>query len=385
MANGSESKRRSRGREGRGKVLDRTGLTAASSRLRRSPSPLLPLSLLWICVLLGRPVTAGESPLGAVYHGRDASQWAGDLGSADFATRWYAAYALGQMGSKAGDAVPALERVLANLDEDEYVRGGAAWALGRLGPKAGAAVPRLTQTLASKHVSVRRNAAQALGWLLAEQPTISGPKAREGQGGAPRHQPDEASRRAITGLLKLLNDEETAVRVSAAVALWRIQRHPRAIPAVEALLRDANGSTAYRAAEALGELGPEAEPAVPSLVAALAHRDEDTRRAAAQSLGRIGAAAIPALRTVLDGNQERLKLPAVEALGWIGPAAIDALVAALKDSSPPVRRSAARALGRLGPAAIRAEPALVKAVSDPTPEVRDAAAAALKSVRPTGS
>jgi HEAT repeat protein len=331
--------------------------------------------------LLAGAVSAGEPPASAVYRGRTVSQWAGELGDKDFWVRWYATYALGRIGPDAVSAVPALERTLANLDEHEYVRGGAAWALGRIGPKAAPVVPLVIRTLASKHVSVRRNAAEALGRFAAVEQSLPSPLAGEGQGVRGRGVQGRKSSPAVAELLKRLDDQDAAVRVSAAVALWRIQRHPKAIPALESMLRDREGSTACLAATAIGELGADALPAVPALAAALAHPDADTRRAAAFSLGRIGPAAIPAIRSVLAAADSSTKCQAVEALGSIGPSAVAALIEAFGDPSPPVRRSAARAVGRLGPAARQAEPALVKAVSDHVPEVRSAAAEALKQIR----
>ena len=335
------------------------------SGLGRSPplslSPPLPLFFFLAWAIAG-VVFAGEPSATPVYRGKTVTQWAGELSDSNFWARWYATYALGRIGPDAANAVPALQRVLANLDEEEYVRGGAAWALGRIGPKAASAMPLLIRTLTSKHVSVRRNVAEALGNLAA---------AGEKQG----------ARAAVSNLVKLLQDEDPAVRVSAAVALWRIQRHPKSIPALESMLRNRDGSTAYLAAVALGDLGAQAERAVPGLVAAVGHSDDDTRRAAAYSLGRIGAIAIPAIRGALAHGDDRTKCQAVEALGWIGPAAVGPLIDALVNPNPPTRRSAARALGRLGAAAKEAEPALVKAVNDPQAEVRDAAAEALRQIR----
>lgn len=61
---------------------------------------------------------------------------------ADEKARWYAAYALSEIGPYAVDALPALTAALEDFDED--VRGYAARALGRIGPMAIAALPRLT-------------------------------------------------------------------------------------------------------------------------------------------------------------------------------------------------------------------------------------------------
>jgi len=204
---------------------------------------------------------------------------------------------------------------------------------------------------------VRRGAARALGRL--------GPAAGD----------------AAAGLRKLLGDEDAAVQATAAVALWRIERHAEAIPALEAMLRGGQGGAAYQAAVSLGELGAEAATAAPALADALASRDEDLRRGAAYALGRIGPAAVPAVRRALAHRDESTRRQAVEALGWVGPSAVPVLVEALADGQALVRRAAARALGRLGPAANQATPALLQTASDRDSEVRAAAAEALQQIR----
>jgi HEAT repeat protein len=331
------------------------------------------------------------------------SQWIDDLGAKDLGVRWYATYALGRIGPDAAPAIASLQAILANLEEHEYVRGGAAWALGRMGEKAAPAVPLLVRTLSSKHVSVRRNAAAALGNVAAARQSFSSPVAREKLGvheSSPGGPLGSQTAPAVSALLRLLDDEDPAVRVAAAAALWRIERHPRATAVLEAMLRAADVTGACQAAVALGELGSDARQAVPALVAALGRDDADTRRAAAAALGRIGPGAIPALLEVLtSGNKSfspeptatassgpeptttRTRREAAEALGAIGIPAIPALIEALGDPGPPVRRAAARALGRLGPAAKKAVPALLRTASDPQPEVRDTAAQALRQIR----
>lgn len=322
---------------------------------------------------VGRNRDFGPAAPAATYRGRTAAQWAESLGDKDHGVRWHATYALGRMGPDAAPAVAALERILAHLDEHEYVRGGAAWALGQIGPQAASAVPLLAQTLSSKHASVRRNAAQALGRIASPQASI-----HEDTSGSvvPRLAPKN-----LSDLARLLGDEEPAVRVAAAQALWRIQRHPKAVPTLEAMLQNPNGSTACMAAAALGELAADGAPVAPALAAALGPADEDARRAAAQAIGRAGLAAVPLLQDALATAEVSTKIQAVEALGWIGPAAAPALAEALRHAHPLVRRHAARALGRLGPAAKAAEPALVEAVSDSDVGVRDAAAGALRRIR----
>lgn len=271
--------------------------------------------------------------------------------------RWYAAYALGQMGPAASPSVQPLVKTLMNLDEEEYVRSMAAWALGRIGSAAVSAVPSLQQALASELPSVRRNSARALGEL------------------------GSASRPAVGRLIEVLGDPDPVVRVRAAEALWRIERQPRAVTTLVGLLRDADGSAAYEAATTLGNLEGVDETAIAPLIVALSHKDSDVSHAAARALGKFGARALPQLRKTLAASDADLAVQAVEAMDWIGPPAAETLVDALKHANPRVRRESARALGRKGPAARTAIPALVKLLNDPEPFVRDESARALDRIR----
>src|SRR5439155_5502063 len=82
----------------------------------------------------------------------------------DKAVRQNAAYALGEIGQAAKDAVPALLKAL--KDEDTEVKKYAMGALGEIGPDAKAAVPALIETL--KDDDLRYHAASALGGIGPE-------------------------------------------------------------------------------------------------------------------------------------------------------------------------------------------------------------------------
>ncbi|MDY0165377.1 MAG: HEAT repeat domain-containing protein [Thermoguttaceae bacterium] len=318
----------------------------------------------WTCTAL--LLTAAVLMPFAAAHGGEATEaaaeqvdrWIAELASDNLPQRWHAVYALGQAGPAAADAVEPLMTILANLGGHEYVRGTAAWALGRIGPQAEQAVPLLIETLGSAHISVRRNSPLALAQI-----------------GPPAATP------AVPQLVGLLNDPDPEVRVSAAVALWHIARHERAIPSLEAMLAGPD-TGAYEAAVALGRLDGEPEESVlGALVAAFAHRDATVRRAAARSVGRMGEAALPVLQKALEHGQDEVRRTAAESLGWMGPQAVASLIAALRNDSPAVRCIAARSLGRLGADAALAEPALVAALDDSNPEVRQAVAWAIGRVR----
>lgn len=271
----------------------------------------------------------------------------------DVRARWQAAYALGELGPAATEAVPALITLLENQREHEYVRGSAAWALGRIGPKAEAAAPLLRQTLASKHLSVRRAAAQAVGEL------------------------GDAATPLAADLGPLLADPDPIVRIHAACSLFRINRSEKALDLLFKTVEEGK-QHACEAAIALGSL--RAEAAIDPLCAALASSDADLRRSAADALGKIGMKAAPSLRRALASDSAPA-LGAVEAFAVMGKDAQGDLITALKSSHPAARRAAARALGSLGPVAADAEGPLVELLNDSAAEVKAEAAKALRQVR----
>jgi HEAT repeat protein len=260
----------------------------------------------------------------------------------------------------------------------------AAWALGRIGSAAEGEIPFLAETMRTTTLlAVRRSTAEALGNFGA------------------------AAEPAVGDLVKMLKNEDEITRCNAAVALWKINRHPKAMPALLELLRPGNTSQAYAAAVALGQLPQAADAAGPALIAAVHAHSADVRRAASRSLGQLGKAAFPALQkanALHDPDPEARRL-VIEALTWMGRDALRPLIAALKDESPNVRRAAARALGSPGgelhaevrdlekaagdPEKLKAakdllgkiRSALETAASDPDEDVRTAAAKALQAIR----
>jgi HEAT repeat protein len=97
-------------------------------------------------------------------------------------------------------------------------------------------------------------------------------------------------------------------------------------------------------------MGPKAEEAVPSLVAALRDDDEDVRVMVAAALGQIGnkaAVAMPALLVAVKGDSDKVRQRAASAMLAVPEkfyVAIPPLVRAMEDEGPTVRRAVAEAL-----------------------------------------
>jgi hypothetical protein len=207
------------------------------------------------------------------YGGQSAGHWVRELESPDRDARLRAVHALGAIGPAAGEAAPALARVLVE-DPDPQTRAEAALALSKMVPPARGVAPALGQALADEDPVVRANAALALLKL--------GPEARP----------------AIDALTRAVRDDRNqtytvtytfSAAETAAVALGRATAGtPDAVPALTEVLETASSDWMRRAAcRGLGEVGPPARPATPSLRILLGDNDADVRAAAEEALVKI--------------------------------------------------------------------------------------------------
>jgi HEAT repeat protein len=175
------------------------------------------------------------------------------LEDADPEIRLRAVTALGDIAEEVRRGLPVLQDGIAGValhDGDDRVRAEAARALLRAGPRPATQVSALVDALHSEVDVVRFHAAISLGDL--------------GSVGRP----------AVAALIHTsLWDEDPAVRVEAAMALWKIDRKlPLVLNVLVHALEDANELICWIAAERLAQLGSAAREAIPALRQAL-HRD----------------------------------------------------------------------------------------------------------------
>jgi HEAT repeat protein len=143
----------------------------------------------------------------------------------------------------------------------------------------------------------------------------------------------------------------------------------------------------WKAADLLGQVGPDATDTAPALIEALKDEDLHVRTVAATSLGvlkPLPREAIPNLIALL-GSGDRDSVAAARTLSLFGPearSAIPALVEAMQAKDSEVRWNAIRTLGKIGPEARTAVPALIKALKDEDALVREHAAESLGEIGP---
>jgi HEAT repeat protein len=228
---------------------------------------LLPVGVL--CSALCAPLSAVAGDV--KYEGQTVQQWTTALTNPDAKVRRKAAYALGQIGLEAREAVPALTKALA----DRYLEVAwyAADALGRIGPGAAPATEALVRVIEETpgDAVLRRTATIALGRI--------GPDAKS----------------ALPILAKLVKSDDAETRVAAAVALGQIARDASSLPLLIAELKPTGGPGPLAAALALRSF--ESEQAAKALIGVLENPDADLRRAAIETLGDGGANSIGPLVT----------------------------------------------------------------------------------------
>ena len=281
-----------------------------------------------------------------------------------------------------------------------YERASAAVALGNRGPEAKEAAPALIEALKDRQ-SVRWYVRDAIQGIGLEDATGLIPILKEKDSDVRRAaarvlgEIGPAAKTAVPALIEMVGDADAKVRYAALTALAKIgPASPEVVPAIVKALQDKDQVVRSAALHSLGEIGSggRAGEVIPTIVKHLKDRDWKMREAAACALAEIGPAAAEALPALL----EALKTPDDGSHGWIGNAiwkirplkaeAVPELIDIFTGRERDDRWEAVWALSRLGAAAKPAEPKLIIAVrEDWDPNVRWAAAAALRSLRPVSN
>lgn len=197
----------------------------------------------------------------------------------------------------------------------------------------------------------------------------------------------------VRTLIDQLKSQEPAVRKEAATRLgwmgWMGADATAALPALHQSLEDPQGVVRAHAAYAIWEIDPKQTAGTIALVDLLWSRASEIRKLAAYFLGNMGQdaqSALPSLRRSLAEGDVPVRLYAAEAITKIDTAdqsAVEVLIDALHDGNPRVRRLAACALENVSPKHLRrVVPELRVALSDTDERVRKLAAMTLDSFGP---
>jgi HEAT repeat protein len=196
---------------------------------------------------------------------------------------------------------------------------------------------RLLQQLKSADVTLRSDAAHALGKLADE--------------------------RAAASLGEALRDPDEYVRKSAVMALRRVGG-VKAMEAMRVALGDRSEQVCLQAVKGLGELRDAG--AVEALIKVLARRERSLVSAATEALSRIGPEAVPHLMEAFKDRYLRRRIgPQIwRILTEMGSRVIEPLIGVLGDDNYYVRLTALTILGRIGDKRV-AEPILRVFLTDP--------------------
>jgi HEAT repeat protein len=193
--------------------------------------------------------------------------------------------------------------------------------------------------------------------------------------------------RAVPGLIEQLHEPEPTARILAAERLTSLGHDARpALPAlIETALHDPTQDASVAAATAIRSLDLQAaRDVVNGSFPMLWDADAGVRRKACLVLGNLGPAAkpaVPSLITMLDDTDDSVREGAVAALGSIGipqTEIVAALTKAMQDPVATVRYRAAAQFAVHVPVTAAAVPALVELRRDPDKSVAALADVALE-------
>ncbi|EYF03993.1 HEAT repeat domain-containing protein [Chondromyces apiculatus] len=266
----------------------------------------------------------------------------------------------------------AVGALVALLDEPLY-RQEAARALGRTGDPA--ALPPLVNLLSRSGDTLLRVAASALvelhdRALAAEEPGAQGSDPEWGRALAEVVPSSLTPLRSRPSIARRLAQCLTGADAAGQAALCRVLAWIGGEPAIAVLveLLDAEPLAAQAAAQALRDMGPEAEP----LLGAELRDSGSARRARILPLIGPGAVLVAEVLSALDDPETRVRALACDALGRVGdPSAVPALFGRLDDEDPYVIHAATGAIQALG--GPEAEALALTAARSPSWMVRRAA------------
>lgn len=263
-------------------------------------------------------------------------------------TREAAAYALNEIGADAAAATPTLLDVL--KDDDELVRALALSTLTQVGLDNDILLNVLVAAVQNESGLMRDIAAESLVNIGGDAVPALGKVLKN----------DAANKLAKRTAAKLIGDINQADELGDETIR-------SIIPILAKTLEDGDSGVRKSAAEALGDFGPLADVAIPSLSRALTGQSPDVKQSIIGSLLKIGDQAAPTLKEQLNSEDTLTRLYAADAVWRLtedSTQILPTLVAVLSDGDVKNRELAALGLTYLGRQALPAVPAVRNIVNN---------------------
>ncbi len=233
-------------------------------------------------------------------------------------------------------------------DSDKEVSAAAETALEKFGVPAAENVVTLRGLLGVESLLVRRYGLKMLGELKA------------------------ASRIALDDIAGLATKDSSAeIRALALAVLEKIDpRNRETVKACGLALADRDTTVCRQAAKTLAATG-----AVPELLRALAHEDEEVQKTAGTALeqAKFDRTHARLLVALLDSKEENVRTRGIEALGKLGSdgaEGVSAMCKVLKNAEEEERKRVLSALRKIGPAASESGPAVAELLKHKDQSVR---------------
>jgi HEAT repeat protein len=306
--------------------------------------------------------------------------------------RYWACLILAEIGAKGKEAVPPLQKVIA--DERPEVRLQALVALGEIGPDAKLSVAAVAKAMDDPELSVRYGAAFALGRIGDPSAAPALEKAVKSEDrflrqlaiwASAKVDPKNAEKLslAVKTLVFGLIDENASHRTAAARGLLDLNQPELVSKEIDALIPTLDDDKMDRFVAAFASLGSRVVPRATEVLS-----DPKRRERAMRILARIGpeaASAVPDLAKLLGDPDAKTRTSALYTLAAIGPkaeAAVGPITESLADSDRDVKLTAAYALSKIGPAAKGAAPTLAHWTTSDDPLTKLTAVTALLKIEP---
>jgi HEAT repeat protein len=331
------------------------------------------------------------------------------LRTGEVTVRRNAAFMLFHISWQARETLPALEsKALRPLmdaiaDDDQLVRSRAIDTLGRMESRAKPALDKIIAALDERDAPFKAiaDAARQIGPEVkhldalfdgAERMTKASASVNDQERARGAFGPAIAAigEGAVDRVIRALDDRSETTRETAMWALYDLG--PKAAAAVPTLIRKLDDGDRL-VAEVLGAIGPKAKDAVPHLIRRLEHDDWTRTRGAfmlihhssyARALAGIGAPAIPALLEGRKHKNDLVVVGCVIALEEMDPKAtvpLGPIEPLCGHANPIIRVHAMHALVKHGLARERLLPILNHLQDDAHPGVAGAAQRALAELR----